>query len=121
VVEEKINWSAYFDHIKPVCPWSTSAWNKGEIKITNWSGTVEDLENNQAIVYVVAGANRRQLKKLCKKVDKDLRYDWLWSEPSHGPYASPVPVLIQQDSRHLFEARYKVGYYDNIIKEQLND
>lgn len=120
MVEEKIDWGSYFEHIKTVCPWSTIAWKKGQILITDWTGSVLDLEENQAIVYVVHGANRRRLKKLCKSVDTDLRYDWLWSEPSHGPYASPAPVLIQQDSKHLFEARYRVGFYNDLIEEKFN-
>lgn len=121
MAEEKIDWGLYFERIKPVCPWSTSAWNKGEILITHWSGKVLDLGMNQAIVYIVKNHNRRRLKKLCASVDTDKRYDWLWSEPSHGPYASPVPVLIQQDSRKLFEARYNIGFYNDLIERKYSN
>ena len=110
-----VDWSKYFKHIKPVCPWSTAAWKKGEIKIRNWTGDIEDLGNNQAVVYVCRGYNRRRLKKLCKKVDISEKYEWLWSEPSHGDYASPVPILIQQDRRKLFDLRFDTGYYDDLI------
>ena len=115
VAEEKVDWSAYFERIKPVCPWSTAAWKKGQIQITKWSGEVYDLGNNQAIVYIVPNTNRRKLKKLCRKLDTNIKYEWLWSEPTHGDYASPVPILIQQDRRKLFDLRFDTGYYKELI------
>jgi hypothetical protein len=115
VVEEEVNWLAYFNHIKTVCPWSYAAYKKGEIKIKEWSGVSEDLGNYQAIVYVIPKINRRRLKKLCKKLDTSLKYEWLWSEPTNGVFASPVPILIQQDRRKLFELRFSTGYYNDII------
>lgn len=116
VAEEKVNWSAYFDHIRSVCPWSYSAFKKGEIKITNWNGEPEPLGNNQAIVYVVSDTNRRRLKKLAKKLDNDKSYEWLWSEPTNGDFAAPTHILIQQDRRKLFDARFNIGYYDHLIE-----
>jgi len=112
----EINWEVYFQHIKPVCPWSGAAYKKGEIKITQWTGEIEPLGTNQAIVYVCPKYNRRRLKKLHKKVDNSPEYEWLWSEPTNGPNASPVPVLIQQDKRKLFDLRFDTGYYDDIIE-----
>ena len=109
------DWPKYFEHIKPVCPWSSAAWKKGEIKVKYWNGKIEELGNNQAIIYICEGYNRRRLKKLCKKLDVDLHCEWLWSEPSHGNYGSPVPILIQQDRRKLFDLRFDTGYYDNLI------
>ena len=114
VRSQEVNWEKYFQHIKPVCPWSGAALKKGELKITQWSGEIEPLGNNQAIVYICANYNRRRLKKLHKKLDKG-DYEWLWSEPTNGPNASPVPVLIQQDKRKLFDLRFDTGYYDDII------
>ena len=31
---QEVNWEQYFQHIKPVCPWSGAALKKGELKIT---------------------------------------------------------------------------------------
>ena len=115
MAEENVNWSKYFDHIKSVCPWSYAAYKKGEIKIKEWSGVSEDLGNYQAIVYIVPNTTRRRLKKLCRKLDSSLEYEWLWSEPTNGDYASPVHILIQQDRRKLFDLRFDTGYYDNLI------
>ena len=109
------DWSKYFEHIKPVCPWSGAAWKKGEIKVRPWNGEIEELENNQAIIYICKGYNRRRLKKLCKKLNTSLQYEWLWSEPRYGEYAAPAHILIQQDRRKLFDLRFDTGYYNNII------
>ena len=115
VRSQEVNWEEYFQHIKPVCPWSGAALKKGELKITQWSGEIEPLGNNQAIVYICPNYNRRRLKKLHKKIDNG-EYEWLWSEPTNGPNASPVPVLIQQDKRKLFDLRFDTGYYDDVIE-----
>jgi hypothetical protein len=115
VAEEKVDWSAYFDSIKPVCPWSAAAWKKAEIKVTRWSGEWEHLDNNQAIVYIVPNYNRRRLKKLCSKLDTSLQYEWLWSDPKYGPYAAPMHILIQQDRRKLFDLRFNIGYYNHLL------
>ena len=110
-----VDWAKYFQHIKPVCPWAFAAFKNNQIKIQEWLGVIEPLGENQAIVYIVPKANRRRLKKLCKKLDTSIKYEWLWSEPTHGKFASPLPILIQQDRRALFEARFNTGYYDNLI------
>jgi hypothetical protein len=115
MIKDNIDWAAYFDSIKPVCPWSAAAWKKSEIKITQWTCEWEHLGNNQAIVYIVPNYNRRRLKKLCSKLDTSLEYEWLWSEPRYGKHAAPTHILIQQDRRKLFDLRFDIGYYDNII------
>ena len=115
VAVEKVNWSKYFDHIKKVCPWAYVAYKKNEIKITQWSGKSESLDNYQAIVYIVLKTNRRRLKKLAKKLDTSKECEWLWSEPTNGDYAAPIHILIQQNRRKLFEARFNTGYYDDML------
>ena len=60
VRSQEVNWEEYFQHIKPVCPWSGAALKKGELKIIQWSGEIEPLGNNQAIVYICPNYNRRR-------------------------------------------------------------
>ena len=115
MIQDNIDWPAYFNKIKPVCPWSAAAWKKSEIKITQWTGVWEHLGDNQAIVYIVPNYNRRRLKKLCKKLNTSLQYEWLWSEPRYGEYAAPTHILIQQDRRKLFDLRFETVDYDDII------
>jgi hypothetical protein len=112
MVQDNIDWAEYFKHIKSVCPWSNTAYQKGEIKIKVWDGEWEHLGDNKAIVYIVKNTNRRRLKKLCRKLDNSLEYVWLWSEPRYGDYAAPTHVLVQQDRIELAQARVNIGYYD---------
>ena len=113
VRSQEVNWEEYFQHIKPVCPWSGAAHKKGEIKIIQWSGEIEPLGNNQAIVYICPKLNRRRLKKLHKKIDNGNMNGY--GANLQTAKCAPVPVLIQQDKRKLFDLRFDTGYYDDII------
>lgn len=106
MAEEKAsNWHKYFEHIRKQCPWSWAAWQKGQIEICEWHGHWLHLGEYEARVYVT-DLNRRRLKKLCGKLDVSEEYEWLWSEPRYGKYASPVPILIQQYRAKLEEIRH---------------
>lgn len=98
-----VNWSEYFYSIKQQCPWSYSAWQQGRILVRAW-GRPEPLGDYSAIVYICK-LNRRRLKKLCNKLNADPDYEWLWSHPNYGPYATPIPVLIQQSRQELARIR----------------
>ena len=111
----EVDWKKYFEHIKPVCPWSGAALKKGEIKFVDWSGELEPLGKNQAIVYICKNYNRRRLKKLHKKLDTG-EFEILWSDPNNGPNGAPVPVIIQQDKRMLFDLRFDIGYYNEYLE-----
>ena len=114
VKNQEVNWEQYFQHIRPVCPWSGAAYKKGEIKFVDWSGELEPLGKNQAIVYICKNYNRRRLKKLHKKLDTG-KFEILWSDPNNGPNGAPVPVIIQQDKRMLFDLRFDIGYYNEYL------
>ena len=36
------------------------------------------------------------------------------SKPKYGKFGSPVPILIQQDRRTLFDLRFDTGYYNEL-------
>jgi hypothetical protein len=97
---QSVDWGEYFYSIKAQCPWSHVAWAKGKIDIQPWTLGVQDLDVYRARVYLVKGLNKRRLKKLAKKLDHGV-CEWLWSYPGYGPYATPVPVLIQQRRAEL--------------------
>jgi hypothetical protein len=101
---QSVDWGQYFLSIESQCPWSLMAWAKGKIDIVNWCGQVKALDVYRARVYVVKNTNRRRLKKLCKKLDHG-ECEWLWSTPGYGQFATPVPVLIQQNRRDLSNIR----------------
>lgn len=103
-----VNWEEYFYSIKKQCPWSWAAWQQGEILVRRL-GEPQDLGEYSAIVYV-SSLNRRRLKKLCAKLNTSKECEWLWSHPTYGPYATPLPCLIQQDRRVLDEIRAKISH-----------
>lgn len=101
-----VDWEQYFYSIKKQCPWSYVAWQQGQILVRRL-GQPQELGDYQAIVYV-SSLNRRRLKKLCDKLNTSEEYEWLWSHPSYGPYATPRPCLIQQNRRVLDEIRARI-------------
>jgi hypothetical protein len=107
-VAKDVNWGQYFYNIRQQCPWSYKAWQCGEIDIQRWQGSPKPLGVYQARIYIV-DLNRRRLKKLAGTLDLDPDCEWLFSEPSYGPWATAVPVLIQQDRHRLNEIRQKLN------------
>ncbi len=103
-VSAEAKWADYFYSIRKECPWSYAAWQKGKICIQKWRSQVVDLEPYHARVYIVDLTPRR-LKKLCKRLDSDAEYEWLWSHPRYKNNSTPAPVLIQQDRRTLNDIR----------------
>lgn len=83
------------------------AWTKGKIDIAQWSGKVLDLGDYRARVYVVKNINKRRLKKIAKLLDQG-SCEWLWSYPGCGSFATPVPVLIQQNRQELNDIRKRL-------------
>jgi hypothetical protein len=104
---QSVDWGSYFLSIQSECPWSLVAWTKGKIDITKWAGKVVDLNDFRARVHVVKNTNKRKLKKIAKQLDEG-DCEWLWSYPGYGPYATPVPVLIQQNRSELTMIRSRL-------------
>ena len=96
VKNQEVNWEQYFQHIRPVCPWSGAAYRKGEIKFVKWTGEIEPLGENQAIVYICEKYNRRRLKKLHKKIDID-----------------PIPICSIFYKHHYEMWANKAFFYDD--------
>ena len=105
----EIDWQAYFEGIRDVCPWSWRAWRKNLIHITDWQGVPRDLGYYQARVWVVTNHNSTELRKLSDKLNSEREDEWLYSHPSHLGRSTPVPVLIQQSTKMLENARKSQG------------
>ena len=103
---QSVNWLEYFESIRKQCPWSLAAWQQNKIGITKWQGEIIDLGPLEARVYVTKGLNPRRLKKLSRDLDQGT-YEWLWSYPGYGKFATPVFCLIQQDRNRLQQLRSK--------------
>lgn len=101
---KSVDWDSYFQLIKTACPWSWSAWRKGQIWIGSRGDLIKPLDLYQARIYVIKDITPRQLKKLAKKLDTG-QDEILWSHPRYKYNSTPVPVLIQQNRQHLNQLR----------------
>lgn len=91
------DWAAYFESIRIVCPWSLAAWKREGIDVQKWCGEVVPLDSREARLYIAPRHNPRQLKKMTDKLNITRQQEeWLWSHPSLGENATPVPCFIQQ-------------------------
>jgi hypothetical protein len=102
----KTDWGEYFASIKQQCPWSYIAWQQGQIDIVEWDGNIIPLNDMQARVYVAHDAD---VEAIAKELDVG-EYEWLFSYPGYGQFATPEKVLIQQLRTKLTELRSKHEY-----------
>jgi hypothetical protein len=96
---QSVDWYRYFKDIREQCPWSYSAYIKGQIDICEYEGTVKPLGNYQARVYIVHAPNET-VEALAAALDHG-KDEWLFSYPGYGEFAAPVSILIQQDRNTL--------------------
>ena len=103
---QSVNWYDYFKSIKTECPWSYSAYLKGQIHIVEYTGEILPLGNYQARVYTVCDP-KQSVEALSSALDHG-DDEWLFSFPGYGDFATPVPVLIQQDRKELNRLRDQI-------------
>ena len=98
-----VDWLAYFESIRSECPWSYAAYQRGLIDIVQYQGTSEPLGDYQARMYCVQAPDST-IEALAVAHDHG-QDEWLFSSPGYGEYATPVPVLIQQNRQQLNQLR----------------
>ena len=99
------SWDEYFWSIRDQCPWSHSAWLRGQIEIVAWEGQVIPLGDYQARMYTVNASNKT-VEYMSVELDEG-EYEWLFSYPSYGEHSTPQTVLIQQSRATLTRLREK--------------
>jgi hypothetical protein len=70
-----------------------------------WQGQVLPLEGYQARMYTV-DTSSQIVEKMAEELDEG-EYEWLFSYPGYGEYATPETVLIQQSRAVLTRLREK--------------
>lgn len=103
---QSVDWQEYFYSIRKQCPWSLKSWQQGRIAVTLWTGHRYPLKNLDARIYIVS-AGSGSVEHLAKGLDQG-EDEWLFSYPGYGEYATPVPVLIQQNRRQLASIRQQL-------------
>ena len=104
--QQDVNWYDYFKSIRTECPWSYAAYLKGAIHISEYTGEILPLGNYQARVYTVLDP-KQSVEALSAALDHG-DDEWLYSFPGYGDFATPVPVLIQQNRKELNDLRSKL-------------
>lgn len=99
---QSVNWYSYFKSIRAECPWSYNAYINGQIHIVPWQGEVIPLGQYLARVYTVDADHTAEA--LAESLDHG-EDEWLFSYPGYGEFASPVPILIQQNRALLAKLR----------------
>lgn len=106
---QSVDWYQYFKSIREQCPWSYAAYLKGQIHICDYEGVRLPLGNYQARMYIVRAPDSTVVA-LAQGLDyEDTEYEWLYSYPGYGEFATPVSVLIQQDRKTLADLRAKLN------------
>jgi len=106
-VAVEVNWDAYFEGIKRVCPWSYADWHGGLIQIVPSHKPI-DLGNYTARIYTV-DFHSCFLRTYSDYLNNTRDDEWLYSDPVHGGNSTPVPTLIQQCPVRLEQIRQKTG------------
>jgi len=103
-----VDWAAYFTHIRSRCPWAYASYNRGTLQIVEWQGYPLPLRPDvEAVVYVMP--KKRIAKKLAKRYLSDTE-EWFYSYPHYGPFATPVPTMIQQCRKRIDAIREKLSH-----------
>ena len=102
-VDVAVDWDAYFEGIKTVCPWSYADWHAGLIQVVETS-TPMALGNHTARVYVV-DIHHMDLVAYSEYLNLTREDEWFYSDPHQGGNSTPVSVLIQQSPERLEQIR----------------
>lgn len=105
---QSVDWYSYFKSIREQCPWSYAAYLKGKIDIKEYQGVRLPLGDYQARMYIV-NAPDATVVSIAEGLDyEDKDYEWLYSYPGYGDYATPVSVIIQQWREELNRLRNQI-------------
>lgn len=104
---QSVNWLSYFRGIQHECPWSYASYVRNQIQFLPWNPGIDipPLDEYQARVWLMNYPNA-VIEAMAEELNSlDQENEWLFSYPGYGEYATPVPVLIQQNRKTLEELR----------------
>ena len=93
---QSVDWLAYFKSIQKECPWSYAAYQKNKIDIVTYEGVRLPLGDYSARMYVITAPDATVVAIADGLDYEDTEYEWLYSHPGYGEFATPVRVIIQQ-------------------------
>lgn len=118
----EVNWDQYFQSIRSVCPWSLQSFRQGRIDFVpfSWEGIrARDhtwirltQPNFDAVIYqTLNDTSSEELDYICEYMEQSKHCIYFWSHPDYtkGDWnQAPVPIIIQQDRKHLLKARQAI-------------
>jgi hypothetical protein len=119
--KEEVDWKAYFESIKHLCPWSLRAYMQDKILHVTTSGGCEltwcamfDKSKHEALLFEYPHETSIDtLVAITEKIEK--KYKGLiafWSHPEEKDQNTPKPCVICQDRELLTDLRKKIGFED---------
>jgi hypothetical protein len=106
---QSVNWYDYFKSIREECPWSYAAYLKGKIDIKEYEGVRLPLGDYSARMYIINSPDATVVAIADGLDYEDKEYEWLYSYPGYGDYATPVSVIIQQWRAELNAIRNRLS------------
>lgn len=120
--EEEVDWQAYFESIKHVCPWSLKAFMQDKILHITVDDTPTELtwtacfrgSNYEALLFEYPHETTiDMLLSVVNKIEKQHKeLIAFWSHPSEKDQNTPKPCVIVQDRELLTDLRKKIGFED---------
>ena len=115
---KEVDWAAYFQSIKKMCPWSLKAWMENKILHIKYPQGCEltwcacfRFSKHEALLFEYEDLSVEQLLVIVDKIEA--KYPDLvafYSHPIEEDNNTEVPCVICQDKYTLTDLRKKIGF-----------
>ena len=115
---KEVDWTGYFQSIRPMCPWSLKAWMENKIlhiqhtqgcELT-WCACFRE-SGHEALLFEYEDLSVDELLVIVDKIEA--KYPDLvafYSHPIEEDNNTEVPCVIVQDKQTLTDLRKKIGF-----------
>ena len=120
--QKEVDWSAYFDSIAKVCPWSKKYYMQDKIlhvktgdpgNELTWVASFCASKHEALLLEYNEQTSIDTLLSIVDKIEsKYLHLAAFWSHPDEKENNTPTPCVIVQDKQQLTDLRKKIGFED---------
>tara|TARA_R100000995_G_C3428750_1_gene97487 strand:- start:64 stop:522 length:459 start_codon:yes stop_codon:yes gene_type:complete len=120
--QKEVDWSAYFDSIATVCPWSKKYYMQDKIlhvktgdpgNELTWVASFCASKHEALLLEYNEQTSIDTLLSIVDKIEsKYLHLAAFWSHPDEKENNTPTPCVIVQDKQQLTDLRKKIGFED---------
>jgi len=118
--KEEVDWSAYFDSIAKICPWSKKYYMQDKIlhvkagkpgNDLTWVASFTATNCEALLMEYNEGTSIDTLLAIVEKIEnKYIHLAAFWSHPDEKENNTPTPCVIVQDKQQLTDLRKKIGF-----------